>query len=384
MKIADLRVHLVSLPTRRDHNWASKMRSPIGRHAVIELLTDEGVVGWGEAPAGITWGGAHMRYYGESPETVRHVLVDFLVPAVVGCDPLDIGVIHQQMDGAVKGHPYAKAAVDMACYDAAGRGLGVPVSSLLGGRVRAGVEVAHSLGIMDLDRCYAEAETAVAEGVRTIKCKTGLDPERDVTIVRELRRLLGDGVRIRVDGNESYASVQEAVGVTLRQEEHDLFLCEQPVAGAVGLSRVAKRISSPVMADESAWTVEDLLELDGLEAAACWSCYVTKPGGLFRAVQQAEIGRRLGMYCDIGGSIETGIGNAANLALGSVLPNCTLPSVCPVSQPSGSDGPEVAGVYYLDDLVTEQFRYVEGMVLAPEGPGLGIEVDRDKLARYSA
>ncbi len=384
MKITDLKVHIVSLPTRREHNWASKMQAPIGRHAVVELMTDEGAVGWGEAPAGATWGGAHMRYYGETPETVRHVVLDYLAPAIEGCEPLEVGVIHTQMDSAIKGHPYAKAAVDIACHDAAGKALGVSVSALLGGRVRAGIEVAHSLGIMDLERCYVEAEQAVAEGIKTIKCKTGLDPERDVTLVRELRRRLGDSVRIRVDANEGYSSVSEAVQTTRRQEEYGLMLCEQPVAGAVGLARVAERISSPVMADESAWTVEDIIELYELDAAECFSCYVTKPGGLWRARQQAELAQRLGIYCDIGGSIETGIGNAANLALGTSLPNATLPSVCPVSRPQGSDGPEVAGIYYTDDLITASFRLVDGVVMAPEGPGLGIEVDREKLKRYAS
>lgn len=383
MKITDIRVHMVRLPTRREHNWASKMVTPIGRHAIVELVTDEGVTGWGEAPAGATWGGAGMRYYGETPETVRHIVLDYLVPAVSDCEPHQLGVIHQRMDKVVKGHPYAKAAVDMACYDAAGKALGLPVSELLGGRVREGIEIAHSLGIMELERCYAEAEQAVAEGARTIKCKTGVDPERDVTLVRELRRLLGEQVKIRVDANEAYSSVAEAVRITRRQEEFGLMLCEQPVAGAAGLARVAERITSPVMADEAAWTVDDILELDRMNAAACFSCYVTKPGGLFRARQQAEIAARLGMPCDIGGSIETGIGNAANLALGTSMPNATLPSVCPVSKPADSPGPAVAGVYYTDDLITKPLRFVNGTVLAPEGPGLGIEVDRSKLSHYA-
>jgi muconate cycloisomerase len=383
VKIRNIEVHLVKLPPRRVHNWASKMSTPIGHHAIIELLTDDDISGWGEAPAGGTWGGAHMRYYGETPETVKHIIEDHLREAVVGCDPLDIAVIHQRMDAVIKGHPYAKAAIDIACHDAAGKGLGVSVSSLLGGQQRDGIEVAHSLGIMDLDRCYAEAELAVSEGARTIKCKTGLDPERDVTLVRELRRLLGDDIKIRVDGNEGYASVHQAVEVTLAQEEFNILLCEQPVAGAEAMSRVAARVSSPVMADESAWTVHDILELDRLDAAACFSCYVTKPGGLYRARQQAEIAAELDMYCDIGGSIETGIGNAANLHLGAAMANAVLPSVCPVSTPEGSGGPSVAGIYYLDDLITEPFAFVDGRVMVPTGPGLGIEVDRAKIERYS-
>lgn len=382
MKISEILVHLVRLPPRRDHNWATKMGTPIGQHAIIELRTDEGITGWGEAPACGTWGGADMRYYGETPQTVRHIVLDHLLPAVTGADPLDIAVLHDRMDRMIKGHPYAKAAIDIACYDAAGKSLGVPVSSLLGGRRRDGIEVAHSLGILPLDQCYAEAEQAVAEGARTIKCKTGLDPARDVELVRQLRRQLGPTIKLRVDANEGYTSVQQAVQVTRAQEEYDLLLCEQPVAGAVALSRVAAGVTSPVMADESAWTGHDILELHNLDAAACFSCYVTKPGGLFRARQQAELADQLGMYYDIGGSIESGIGNAANLQLGTALKNAVLPSVCPVSRPADADGPHIAGQYYLDDLITEPFRFVEGRVLAPVGPGLGIEVDQDKIERY--
>lgn len=383
MKITDIKVHLVRLPPRREHNWASKMSTPIGHTAIIEIETDAGIVGWGESPAGATWGGSHMRYYGESPETVRLVIENHLLPAIQGMDPVDISLIHTAMDRVIKGHPYAKAAVDIACYDIAGKFLGVPVSTLLGGAHKNSIEVAHSLGIMELDRCYAEAEAAVAEGALTIKCKTGLDPERDVTLVRELRRRLGDGIKIRVDGNEGYASVNEAVAVTRRQEEFNILLCEQPVMGAAGLAKVAARIDSPVMADESAWNVQDILELNSLDAADCISLYVTKPGGLFKARQVADIAEQVGMYCDIGGSIETGIGNAANLHLASATKIATLPSVCPVSTPEGADGPKTAGIYYLDDLIVEPFRFEGGRVFTPEGPGLGIEVDREKLLRYA-
>jgi len=383
MKISGCEIYAVALPNRRHHTWASKMTAPIGRHVVVRVDTDEGISGWGEAPAGITWGGPAMRYYGESIETVTTIVGKYLIEAVRGGDPRDPGVLHARMDRAVKGHPYAKAALDIACHDIAGKAAGVPVYRLLGGAFRDRLEIAHSLGIMPLERCLEEAVTAVGEGAKTLKCKTGLDPERDVAVVREIRSRLGGEVRIRVDGNEGYTSIWEAIRVTRRQEEFELLLCEQPVAGIRELARVAERIDSPVMADESAWTAQDILELHEHEAAACFSCYVTKPGGLFRARQQAEMAAALGLYCDIGGSIEMGIGNAANLHLGAATPIASLPSVCPVSRPEGSAGPEIAGNYYLDDIIAEPFGYADGCVLVPQGPGLGIEDDTDKLARYA-
>lgn len=383
MEIIGCEVFLVALPTRREHTWASNTVRAIGHHALLRLDTDEGISGWGEAPAIATWGGAGGRHSGETPETVRHLVEEYLVPAIIGLDPAQISVVHERMDRVVKGNPYAKAAVDIACHDAAGKALGVPVSTLLGGRRRDRIEVAHSLGLLPIDVCLDEAERAVAEGARTIKCKTGLDPERDVELVRALRERVGDAIRIRVDGNEGYETVRQAVEVTKRQEEHGIFLCEQPLAGARALADVAARIDTPVMADESAWTTHDILELHELRAAECFSCYVTKPGGLWRARRQAEIAADLGMYSDIGGSIEMGIGNAANLHLGASLERAILPSVCPVTRIEGVDGPEIAGVYYRDDVIASPLRFEDGALLVPDGPGLGVEVDEEKVRHYA-
>lgn len=383
MKIANYEIYEIALPNRRHHTWASKMVAPIGNHLILRLDTDEGISGWGEAPAGITWGGPYGRYSGESPKTVRVVIENHLMSTVKGLDPREPATLHETMDKAVKGNPYAKATIDMACYDIAGKAFDVPVHTLLGGKFRDRIEVAHSLGIMPIDACVEEAIQAVGEGAKTIKCKTGLDPERDVEVIRRLRDELGDDVKIRVDGNEGYRDVWEAIRVTRRQEEYGILLCEQPVIGMSPLARVAERINCPVMADESAWTVHDIIELVKLNAAACFSCYVTKPGGLFRAVQQADIADALGMYSDIGGSIESGIGCAANLHLGAATRIASLPSVCPVAKPEGAAGPDIAGIYYLDDVVSESFRFEDGCVLVPDGPGLGIVVDEDKLQKYA-
>ena len=292
--------------------------------------------------------------------------------------------IHDRMDQVIKGHPYAKATVDIACYDALGRTLGVPVSTLdwwsharpARGRALASY---HRLwtGVSTRRNRQSPRECGQSSAKPALMANA-MWPSSPVCASDAATAL-----KIGVDGNEGYRSVTEAIHVTLRQEEYGLLLCEQPVAAVRGLAEVAERIASPVMADESAWTAEDVLELHEHRAAQLLSCYVTKPGGLYRARHQAEVAATLGMECDIGGSIEMGIGNAANLHLGASLPNAVLPSVCPVSRPRGSGGPEIAGIYYTDDIITEPFRFEDGFVLVPAGPGLGIEVDEAKLRAYA-
>jgi muconate cycloisomerase len=383
MKIRSYKEHVVQLPSRRVHNWASKMQTPIGHHYILELLTDEGVTGWGETPAIATWGGPHGMYYGEDCGTVSYVIEHYLFPAVDGHDPRRIGAAHAAMNRAIKGHPYAKAAVDIALYDIAGKAAGVPVYQLLGGKLRDGLPICHSLGIMDTDKALDEAVRAVGEGVRTIKCKTGLDARRDIDLVRQLRERVGADITIRIDANEGYATVQEAVHVTNAMAPYNVAFHEQPVAGFDALAQVARRIDIPVMADESAWTTEDILRLHDLDAAQIISLYTTKPGGLYRAQQLAVVAGACGMTCDIGGSIEMGVGVAANLHLGVSVEILRWASVCPVPNVDGRGPVQMAGVYYLDDVIAAPLEFKDGHLLVPDGPGLGVEVDRTKLERYA-
>lgn len=383
VKITGFRTYQVRLPARRDHNWASKMQTPIGCHLLLRLETNAGFTGWGEAPAIATWGGAHMTYYGETAGTVGHIISDYLFPVIRERSPFEIGPIHAEMDRVVKGHPYAKAAVDIALYDLAGQILGVPVYQLLGGPHRDRIGIAHSLGIMENDRAVAEAEQALAEGATTIKIKAGLDPQRDIELLRRLREMAGPAVHLRVDANEGYRSATEAIRITRRMQEYDIVLMEQPVAGIEDMAAIAHAVDVPIMADESAWTPQDILRIRTLRAAELISLYVTKPGGLFRAREVAAVAEASGLRCDIGGSIEMGVGCAANLHLGAATRIAELASVCPVNRPAASWNGQIAGVYYLDDIITEPFEYENGSVLVPQGSGLGVRVDEEKLEKYS-
>jgi muconate cycloisomerase len=378
--IGNIQVVHVVLPTRREHKWTG-LTEPIGGYILVRMTGDDGVVGWGEAPALKDWGGDYGRYFGESPGTTRVVIETCLAPAVLGCEVGNFAELHQRMDAVLKGYPYAKAAIDLAGYDLAGRTLGVPVHALLGGRVRDRIAVTHSIGLLPTDEAVAECRQVVDEGVRTLKIKVGVDPVRDVEIVRRVRDAVGAGIDICVDANQGYATPRDAVRIIRAMEAFGLKYAEQPVEGIERMAEVTRAIATPVMADESAWTPHDVLEIVERRAADIVSIYTTKPGGLYCAMEVAAVARAARMPCNVNGSVETGIGNLANIHLAAAAIPVSLSCVVPVSTPAEAQK-GIAGIYYRDDLLKSPFRFEDGAVVVPDGPGMGIEVDESKVEKY--
>src|ERR1051325_4450542 len=217
------------------------------------------------------------------------------------------------MDRAVKGYPYAKAAVDIALYDLAGKALGVPVYDLLGGCYRHRIPVAHSIGLMEIDKAVDEAKQVKSERIKTIKLKVGQKPERDVELVRRIREAVGGDTLITVDANQGYDSPKTAINVIRAMEDYAIHFMEQPVEGIDAMAQVATSVNTPIMADESAWTPHDVREIAQKKAAEIISLYTTKPGGLYKAKTVAAVAEAAGLRCNVNGSGETRGGNAANL-----------------------------------------------------------------------
>jgi muconate cycloisomerase len=354
----------------------------LGQYVIVRVRTDEDIDGVGEATVLLQWGGDHGRYFGESPKTTVHVVEDVLGPALAGWDPFAIELAHSRMDRAVKGYPYAKSAVDSALHDIKGKALGVPAYELLGGLARREVPIAHSLGILDLDTMRHEAAAAVEDGVRIIKVKIGLDAERDVEAVREVRRTVGDDIELVVDANQGYATPKHAIRTLRRIEEHRIRYAEQPVEGAEAMARVAHAVDIPIMADESAWNAHDVLELARLGAADVISLYTTKPGGLAPAKKTAAVAEAVGLPCNVNGSAETGVGNAANLHLAASTAAVSEACLIPITTLAGRAQTKIAGVFYTDDVIAEPFEFRDGCLVVPDAPGLGIELDAAKIDRY--
>ena len=232
-EIRSVETLVVALPTRREHKWTGFTES-IGQYALVRMTDSAGHVGWGEAPALKDWGGEYGRYFGESTATVQLVVQRYLAPAIIGIPVGNIGLLHLRMDDAIKGYPYAKAAMDCAAYDLAGRASGLPAHTLLGGAVRHSIPIAHSIGLMAIEAGEQEAAKAVSEGIKTIKIKVGVDPVRDVEIVRRIRAAVGSGVSLCVDANEGYRTPGDAIKTIRRMEAFDLIYVEQPVHGIAG------------------------------------------------------------------------------------------------------------------------------------------------------
>ena len=381
MKITDIETIPIRLPTRRVHQWAS-LTTPIGVYVIVKLHTDEGLVGLGEAPVLKDWGGDYGKYFGETPQTTVHIINDILLPALKGQNPCRFEVIHALMERAVKGYPYAKAAIDMALYDVTGKAMQVPAYQFLGGCFRDRVSIAHSLGLMEIENAIDEALQAESEGVKTIKLKGGVDPKRDVELVRRMRDALARQTNICLDANQGYPTPKVAVQVTKAMAEYGLLYMEQPVEGIDRMAEVAKRVETPIMADESAWTAQDIFEIAQKKAADMISIYTTKPGGLFKAKKIAAVAEAAGLPCNVNGSVETGVGNAANIHLAASTGVVTFGCVVPVSTQKERAKQGIAGIYYQDDIINEAFEFSDGDILVPTKPGLGIELDEDKLKHY--
>jgi muconate cycloisomerase len=381
MKITKIETIPIRLPTRRVHQWAS-LTTPIGVYVIIKLYTDQGLMGLGEAPVLKDWGGDHGRYFGETPQTTVHIINDILAPALSGQDPSRFEAIHAVMDKAVKGYPYCKAAIDAAIYDVVGKALKVPAYQLLGGLFRERIPIAHSLGLMDIERAVEEAAQAKSEGVKTIKLKCGVDHKRDVELVKQVREAIGPDLHICVDANQGYPTAKLAVKVTRAMEAYDLLYMEQPVEGLDQMAEVTRRVDTLIMADESAWTSQDVIEIVQKKAADMISIYTTKPGGMFKAKKVAAVAEAAGLKCNVNGSVETGVGNAANIHLAASTGVVTYGCVVPVSTPAGKGTGGIAGIYYQDDIIKEPFPYAGGDVIVSSRPGLGIELDEDKVQHY--
>jgi len=381
MKITSIEAFPLRLPARRDFKWAG-LRENLGGFVVVRLTTESGVIGWGEATPLPDWGGAAGRRAGETQATVVTMIRDVLAPVLIGTDARDVTAARQAMDRAAIGNSYAKLALDIALHDAWGKATHQPIYRLLGGKVREAVPYAHMVGLMSHQDAMEEAAGAVADGVKALQIKGGVDADRDIKLVADLRRELGEGIFMRLDANQGYSNARFGLQTLERLKAAGANGCEQPGANLHSMAAITQRGALPVMADESCWDAVDAMEVVAHGAADWISIYLAKAGGFVGARKVGAIAETMNMACDVNGSIESAIGNAANVHFALATPSVTLPCVIPVNAPKGTHPCKVAGNYYTDDVIATPMVVEDGAILPLDAPGLGIEIDEDKIAFY--
>jgi len=382
MKITGLIPHTIQLPGRSDYKWRS-LEVPIGRYVILQIETDEGITGVGEAPAILTWGGENQRYSGEDPEIVTHLINNLIAPKLIGTDPTDIKGALATMDEFVRGFSYTKAMVESALLDITGKSAGIPVYQLLGGAARKVIPVCHSVGIAPPDQAAETALRVVEDGIKYLQIKVPGDPATDLAMVKAIRKAVGDDIVMHPDVNRGYKDAKTAINSTRAMvAEAGIWAVEQPVEGGDMMARITAALDVPVIVDEGCWTSFDAMEIARRNSADILSIYFTKAGGLIRSMEIGAIGRAAGMPMNVNGSLEGGVGNAANLHLSAALEGQVLPGVISINTLEGREQTKVGGVFYTDDVITEPFAYKDGCLTVPDTPGLGVELDMDKMKKY--
>jgi muconate cycloisomerase len=368
LPVAAVETQLLDIPLIRPHKFSVATMHTQGV-LLVRLVTEDGIIGWGEGvvPGGPWWGG-------ESVEGMAAVVDRHLAPLVIGQDVLNPEALARRLEKLVAGAPFARAGVEMAAWDAAGRALGVPVYRLLGGSHRDRLPVTWALGAEPADVVVEEARRILNEGRHgSFKLKMGAMPaETDVARVRTVADGLQGAAPLAVDLNGAWDEYTARRWLPALAEA-GVHLVEQPLPAenVAGLARLREHSQVAIMADEPLRTPGDALNLATAHAADVLALKVAKSGGLSPVRRIAAVAEAAGLSCYGGTTIETSLGTAASAHLFCATAGLRA-------------GTELFGPLLLDDDIAEQpVTYQAGELLLNDGPGFGITVDEDKVAKYA-
>ena len=329
------------------------------RELVLLRIVADGYEGWGECvtmPAPL--------YSPEFNDSAASVIERFLIPAVGSTPIAGASAVHRMLE-PFKGHFMAKAAVEMAILDAELQAAGISFGRYLGA-VRDRVPSGVSVGIQSSIPALLDAVGRyLDEGYQRIKLK--IKPGWDVEPVRAVRERFGD-IPLQVDANTAY---QLADAAHLRRlDAFDLLLIEQPLAEGdlVEHAQLARTVTTPLCLDESITSAKAAADAIRLGACSVVNIKAGRVGGYLEARRVHDVCMANGIPVWCGGMVETGLGRAANMAL-AALPGFTLPGDTSASER-----------FYRQDIISSPFVLSDGHVAVPDGPGLGVDVDREALA----
>jgi L-alanine-DL-glutamate epimerase-like enolase superfamily enzyme len=356
MRVTGVAVTVVEVPQRaplapyRSHLRASSTT----RSAIIRVDTDEGISGWGEH---------NINFLPDiSARRMEHEAQSWLV----GREAQNIARFHVECPFESR----LKSGIELALWDICGKAAELPVAVLMGGILRERIEVAACMGIQSYERAKEMAAWYVEQGFGTLKTKAGADMQEDFEMVRGVRDAVGGKLKLRIDPNRAY-SPQQALELARRLEPFDLQYFEQPIP-AEPLEDAAwlrRQTTVPIALNESVVGPSSVLDIIQTGAAAFILPDTHIAGGILPCVTIGRICEAAGIPCIMHCGHDLGPKTAAMLQVAAASPAYSLANDT---------------TYYglEDDIITEPFSIQRGTIALPNKPGLGIEGDPDRLARY--
>lgn len=363
MKITRVEAIPYAIPYRKPLRFASG-EVHVAEHVLVRVHTDDGLVGTADAPP-------RPFTYGETQTSVRSIVTEVFGPAIEGLSALEREVVNARLSRTVA-NPVAKAAVDMAIWDVIGQSLGVSVTDLLGGFTDR-MRVSHMVGFAPPGEMVAEAERMrEVYGVTTFKVKVGRNPfTEDVVACRALREALGPAVELYIDGNRGW-SAGDAARALRQMDDLELSFAEElcPADDVLGRRWLVAQAHIPMFADESvARPGEVTRELLG--GAATGISIKTSRTGFTTSQRLVGLCEGLGVDVVIGNQIDSQVGSLCAAAFGAAYPL--------TARRAG----ELSNFLDMeDDLLAEPLEIKDGTLPVRQGPGLGLDIDEDKLAHY--
>ncbi len=365
--ITAVETFIVDLPTIRPHklSMATMMHQTM---VIIKVTSSDGLIGWGEST---TIGG--MSYGPESPESIQLTINRYITPLIIGKDASNINILMKSVNRFVQGNNFAKAGIETALLDAQGIRLGVSVSELFGGAVNDRLPVLWTLASGDTGKDIEEAKHLTAiKRHNTFKLKIGSNtPKQDVDHVVAVKKAMGSDIRITVDINQAWSESTARTWI-MELQENGIDLIEQPIkkTNFEGLARLTEYFHVPIMADEAVATPGDAMKLCKIRGGSVFAVKIMKSGGLRNAAMIASMADASDISLYGGTMLEGTVGSAAAAHIFSTFTNLEW-------------GTELFGPMLLtDDIVVNPIVYKDCALQVPEGPGLGIEIDEEKLNHY--
>ncbi|MGF6494486.1 o-succinylbenzoate synthase [Luteibacter sp. 621] len=354
MKITDIRFGMLRVPLKTAFKTALRTVENV-EDIVVMVHTDDGHIGYGEAPAtAVITGDTH----GSIIDAIRH----YIAPRLIGEEIADLNRITRLIQTSMERNSSAKAAVEIAVHDLWGQLYNAPLYKLLGGGDPV-ITTDITISVDYIDKMVADSVSAVERGFESLKIKVGKDIGVDIERVRAIHAAVENRALLRLDANQGWTA-KEAVYALHALEDAGvrLELVEQPVKARdlEGMRYVTERVHTPVMADESVFGPMEVMELIRMRAADIINIKLMKTGGISNAIKIADIAGLYGIECMIGCMLESSISVAAAVHV-AVAKSDVITKV-------DLDGPSLCAYDPVDGGVT----FNESEISITDAPGLGI------------